>query len=184
MPNAPTPPAPAGVTAPKTLADGKVRLVYVPNLVNPNAPKISELNAGVDLSCRVLKSDFELGPVDSDTVDDLAALCDESNPTVYGASNFKGSLTVFRWFDPRNPGRHDTQGDVAYQALRERGTQGYLVKRESGKKYNVSWEVGDEVEVYSILTDHPQPPKDAGGFIRRMIPLGVQNGWVNASVAA
>ncbi|MCT1368400.1 hypothetical protein [uncultured Kocuria sp.] len=174
---------PAATLGPKTLADGKIRLVYCPTLKDPTKPTLAELNAGVDLSCRVLKSDFKLSASGSETVDDLAALCDETKPVVYGPSNFEGSLTVFRWYDPNNLGRHDAQGDIAYQTLKVRGTQGYLIKRETGKRYDVAWEAGDEVEVFSILTDNPQAPSETGGYIRRTIPMGVQSGYLDAVVA-
>lgn len=174
---------PSLTLGPKTLADGKVKLVYCPTLKDPKKPTIAELKAGVDLSCRVLKSDFKLSATDSETVDDLAALCDETNPVVYGPSNFEGVASVFRWYDQSNLGQHDEQGDIAYQTLKVRGTQGFMIKRESGKRYDEEWAAGDEVEVFSILTDNPQAPKDAGGYIRRTIPLGVQNGYLDAVVA-
>lgn len=169
---------------PKVLADGNTRLVFVETLENPEKPTVTELNDGLDLSCRVLKTDFQLGPTDSETVDDQAALCESSNPVVYGASNYEGMLSIFRWFDSENPGKHDEKGDIAFQALKTKGTQGFLVKRESGKAFDEDFEEGDEVEVYLILTDNPQMPGDTGGYIRRTVPLGVQNGWTDAVVAS
>lgn len=173
----------ATVLYPKTLADGHTALWYVPTLSNPAAPKITEITAGMDISCRVLKSDFRLSATDSDTVDDMSALCDEANSTVYGATNYEGNITMFRYFNAAKPGTPDPQGDAAFQALKNRGTQGYMVKRSTGKKYDAAFEAGDEVEVYSILTDMPQDAGDVGGYIRKVVPLGVQNGW-QGTVAA
>ena len=169
---------------PKTLADGKIKLAFVPTLKDPTKPTVTELKAGTDLSCRVLKSDFRLSATDSEKIDDLAALCDETNPVVFGAANYEGTVSVFRWYNASNPGTADTTGDVAFQALKNRGTVGFMVKRETGKKYDADWEAGDEVEVYEVLTDNPQAPSDTGGYIRRTIPLGVQNAYLNAVVAA
>lgn len=169
--------------APKTLADAKIRLVYLTTVKDMKAPTLEELNAGLDLSCRVLKSDFRLSATDSETVDDQAALCDESNPTVLGPSNFEGLATVFRYFDQENKGRHDVAGDKAFQALKNKGTGGYMVVRETGKRYDEAWEAGDEIDVFEILTDTPQKPSDAGGFIRRTVPLNPQRAELGTSVA-
>lgn len=170
------------VTAPRTLADGRVRLVFLPTLKGPAAPTVAELGSATDLSCRVLKSDFRASPVASETISGMNALCETSNASAPGQSNYEVSLSVFRWFDPSKPGQKDALGDVAYQALKVKGTHGYLVKRETGKEYSEPFAEGDEVEVYEIVTDNPQSPTDPGGFIRRTIPTFVQNAWVNAAV--
>lgn len=172
----------AAVTAPRTLADGRVRLVFLPTLKDPAAPTAAELEAGTDLSCRVMKSDFRASPVASETISGMNALCETSNASAPGQSNYEVMLTVFRWFDPANPGKMDKLGDAAYQALKVKGTHGYLVKRESGKDYSAPFAADDEIEVYEIVTDNPQSPSDPGGFIRKTIPTFVQNAWVNAAV--
>lgn len=170
--------------APKTMADGNTRVAYVPTLANPAKPTVSELTGGTDLSCRVLKSDFRASAVASETINGMAALCETSNASAPGQSNYEVSFSVFRWFDPENPGKKDPAGDVAFQALKVKGTHGFIVKRETGKAYEDPWVEGDEVEVYEIVTDTPQAPTEAGGYIRRLIPTFPQNGWTDAVVAA
>ena len=54
---------------------------------NPAAPTATELNAGIDLSCDVMASDFTWGATDSDKVAEKA-LCVENNANALGASNF------------------------------------------------------------------------------------------------
>ena len=62
---------------PRVLADGKTKFTILTTApANPAAPTAAELNAGIDLSCKVLSEGFEFGPTDSETVDE-AALCDE-----------------------------------------------------------------------------------------------------------
>ncbi|MCP3426028.1 hypothetical protein NBM05_08435 [Rothia sp. AR01] len=170
------------ILPPKTLADAKIRLTYCTYLSDPENPTIAELNAGIDLSQRVLKADYRLSATASETVDDQAALSDESNPVVLGPSNYEGLISIFRWFDPTHLGRHDTLGDIAFQALKDKGTGGYMVARETGKRFDAAWEATDEVDVYEILTDTPQKPTDNGGFIRRTVPLNPQRAWQNRAV--
>lgn len=170
--------------APKTLADGRIRLAFVPALVDMKKPTVAELEAAIDLSCRVLKSDFRASPAASETIEGMAALCETANAAAPGQSNFEATMTIFRWYDAANLGKHDKVGDAAYQALKTKGTHGYLIKRETGKAYDEEWAEGDEVEVFEIVTDSPQSPSDPGGYIRRTIPLLVQNGEMDAVVAA
>ncbi len=166
---------------PKTLADARIKLVALTTApANPAAPTVSELSAGVDLSCRILKSDYRLSPVASDTVPDTE-LCSEGNAVTYGASNYEGSVTPFRYLD--DDGKADTENDVAWTELKEKGTELWLYERE-GPRYDEDWAVGDEVEGYYVVTDNPQKPSDRTGFIKRVVPLGVQRAWLNAAVAA
>lgn len=166
---------------PKTLADARIRLVALTTApANPAAPTVAELEAGVDLSCRILKSDYRLSPVASDTVPDTE-LCAEGNAVTYGASNYEGSVTPFRYLT--DTGAADTVNDVAWEALKEKGTELWLYERE-GPRYDAAWAADDEVEGYQVITDNPQKPTDRTGFIKRVVPLGVQRAWLNATVAA
>jgi len=169
---------------PKTLADGRIKLTAL--TVKPadlKAIKTSELtdpDTATDLSCRVLKSDFRLSPTASDTVADQE-LCQEGNATTWGASNFEGSATPFRYLD--GTGKADPDNDVAWDLLKEKGTELWLVKRV-GPKYDVAWATGDTYEVYHVITDNPQDPSDMTGYIKKVVPLGVQDAELNGVVAA
>lgn len=168
---------------PMALADAKIRVVALAAApANPEAPTVAELTAGIDLSCRVLKSDYRLSATSSDTVADTM-LCSEGNAVTYGASNYEGSLTVFRFFDDAT-GATDAASDEAYQALKTKGSRLWIVERFTGKKYDVDFAAGDEVKVYEIITDNPQAPSDLGGYIKNTVPLGVQRAWLDAEVAA
>ena len=67
---------------PKVLADGRIKLVALTTApVDPAAPTVSELDAGIDISCKVMHSDYSLGPTDSDTMDEKE-LCALGNGVV------------------------------------------------------------------------------------------------------
>ena len=54
---------------PKTIAEERIKVVALTTKpANIYAPKIAELAAGKDLSCKILFSDFRLSPTASDTV--------------------------------------------------------------------------------------------------------------------
>ena len=166
---------------PKTLADARTRLVALTTKpANPAAPTVTELTAGIDLSCRILKSDYRLSPVASDTVPDTE-LCSEGNAVTFGASNYEGSVTPFRYLT--EDGKADATNDVAWDALKEKGTELWLYERE-GPKYDAAWAAADEVDGYEVVTDNPQKPSDRAGFIKRVVPLGVQRAWLGGVVAA
>ena len=156
---------------PKTLADGRTKLVALTAApADPEAPTVAELTAGVDLSCKILKSDYRLSATGSDTINE-AELCSTGNAVTYGASNYEGTVTVFRYLDAT--GAPETGEDDAWDALKAKGTTLWLVERE-GPEYDSAWAAGDEVDVYEVVTDSPQKPTDRTGFIKRTVPLGVQ----------
>lgn len=156
---------------PKTLADGKLRLVALTTAPgDPEAITPTELNAGTDMSSRILKSDYRLSATGSDTVNE-AELSATNNATTFGASNYEGTVTPFRYLTAA--GAADAANDVAWDVLKEKGTTLWLVERE-GPGYNTAWTVGDVYDVYEVVTDEPQKPSDRTGFIKRVVPLGVQ----------
>lgn len=170
--------------APRTLADGKIKLVVLAaKPKDMKAPTATELNAGKDISCRITKADYRLSATGSETIDGTA-LCDEATVNVFGASNYEGSLTPFRYFNPEKPGQHDTEGDYAFQAFKEKGVTLYLAERDTGKKHDAPFEEGDEVSVFEVIPDNWQKVSETGGFSRRLIPLSITKAELNATVAA
>lgn len=159
---------------PKTLADGRLKLVAMTTKpANPEAVTVAEATAGIDLSCRILKSDYRLSATGSDTVPD-SELCSTGNAVSFGASNYEGSVTPFRYLTPE--GLADAANDVAWDTLREKGTTLWLLERE-GPEYDVTLANPHEYELFEIVTDEPQKPGDRAGFIKRVVPLGVQRHW-------
>ena len=78
----------------------------------------------------------------------------------------------------------DVTGDEVYQALKTKGTEVWLVERETAKKSEEAWEAGDEVSVYRVLLDNPQKSSDRTGYIKSQLVPAVQAGYLNAEVAA
>lgn len=161
---------------PKTLADARTRLaILTTKPADLAAISAATLEAGIDASCRILKSDYRLSPTASDTVPDTE-LCSEGNAVTFGASNYEGSVTPFWYLD--EDGVSDTAEDEVYQALKEKGTELWFVERE-GPRYDQAWALGDTYQVYEVVTDNPQKPSDRAGYIKRVVPLGVQRAELN-----
>lgn len=165
----------------KTLAEGRIKLsVLTTKPANPKAPTVTELQKGVDVSCQVLRSDYKLGAVASDTINE-PALCSKGNATAFGAANYEGSVTIFLLKD--EAGKTSAEESTAWEALKTKGTTLWMVERE-GPEYETEYAAGDIVDVYEVITDNPQKPQDRTGYIKRTIPLGVQNAWEDATVGA
>ena len=166
---------------PKTLADARTRvaiLTVAPEDLDSIA--LDEVVAGIDASCRLLKSDYRLSPTASDTVDDTE-LCSEGNAVTFGASNYEGTVTPFWYLD--GDGKLVALDNTTWEALKEKGSELWFVERE-GPKYDEPWAVGDQYDVYRVITDNPQKPSDRAGYIKRVVPLGLQDARLNKAIVA
>lgn len=171
---------------PRSLADGHKKVaVLTTKPVNPAAPTVTELNAGIGgaagAGCRILLSDWTLGPTDSDTFNERA-VCEDGNANAYGASNYQAGMTAFRYFDETTGDPHATE-DALFAAAKEKGTTLYIYERETGQDESDPWSSGDELFGAEVLTDWPQKPSETGGYIKRRIPMQVQKGYPNIAVA-
>ncbi len=84
---------------PKTLADGRILLTALTTPpANIAAITGAELASGKKISCRIMKSDYTLGPTGSDTVDETE-MCKLGKGQAFGQSNYSGTITVFRYLD-------------------------------------------------------------------------------------
>lgn len=166
----------------KSLADGHTKLAVLATApADPEALTLTELNAGLDASCRIAKNGYALGATASETFAD-PALCEDVNSTTWGASNFESSIPVFRYYDDTTQ-EIDAAGDEVYQALKTKGTEVWLVERETLKKSTDPWAAGDTVNVYRVLLDNPQKPSDRTGYIKNVIAPAVQEGYLDVKVA-
>lgn len=166
---------------PKSLADGTIKLAILtikPAL--PLSPTTTELNAGIDASCRILSSDYVLGATDSDKIAEKE-LCKSGNSNAMGPSNYQGALTPFRYWNTTTDVSDPTE-DTVYQALKAKGTTLYLYERQTSKASTEAWANGDEVSGFEVVTDNPQKPSEAGGYIKRRVPLEVQDAFLNGTV--
>ena len=166
---------------PKTIADGRVLLTAL--LTPPadiNAITVAELDAGQKISCKIMKSDFQLGPTGSANITETE-LCKTGEGQAWGLSSGAGSLTVFRYLD--ETGKADPADDVAWDVLKEKGTNIVLVRRD-GPLESDPWAEGDEYSAFEVTTDDPQYPTDLGGYIKRTVPLAVANMALDKTVVA
>uniref|UniRef100_UPI003F4961B5 phage tail tube protein n=1 Tax=Arthrobacter silvisoli TaxID=2291022 RepID=UPI003F4961B5 len=167
---------------PKSLADGHKKVaILTTKPANPAAPTVAELTAGIDASCAIMFSDFTWSAADSDTVDEKA-LCDVGNATAYGASNWDGGFTLFRYFT--SGGASDATADAAFQAAKVKGTTLYVYVRDTSKLSTDAWASADEIYLGGeVVTDTPQAGEGTG-YIKRRIPVAFQKGYDNIAAAA
>lgn len=166
----------------RVLADGKTKFtILTTKPVNPSAPTAAELNAGIDLSCDVLTSDFMWSAADSDRIDEQA-LCSKNNTKAIGKGNHSTGITLWRKYDVA--GGPDAAAETGWAALMEKGSEVYGYARESDKDSTEAWLAADEIYLGGrVATDTPQRT-DGTGFIKRKIPMEPQEMYDNIVVAA
>jgi hypothetical protein len=168
---------------PRSLADGHTKFVILTvEPVNPASPTLTELDAGIDASDRILASDFTFGAGDSDKVAEksLAAM---NNANALGASNYTAGFTVFRYFDPTTKNA-DADEDEVWAAVKVKGTELWCYARRNGKASTAAFAAADELFLGAYLvTDQAQPPGDMGGYIKWRVPCEVQSAYPNILVA-
>lgn len=164
----------------RTLADGNMKITLLTSApADLAAITLTELNAGTDISCGV-KHPFSHGAAGSNTINEKA-VCQKGNPQVFTDSTYTVSMTAFREFG--EDGLPDSAKDVAFEAFREKGTVAWLVVRDQvGKASGVDWAAGDPYSAYEVMCDDPQNPTDEGGYIKRVIPIAVQNAELDKTV--
>lgn len=156
----------------KSLADGHRKVSILTSAPsNPLSPTTTELNAGIDASARILASDWVFTATDSDKFQEKS-LADLINANVFGAGNAQAGMTIFRFFDTVT-GAPDPTTDALFTAVKTKGTTLYIYERETGKVATAAWASADQILGMQVLTDEPQKP-DAGGYIKRRIPLEPQ----------
>lgn len=168
---------------PRTLADGKTKFtILTTKPANPEQPTATELNAGIDVSMKILASDFTWGATDSDKVAEKP-LGAEGNANAIGAGNYQGAATFWRYFAAA--GGFDASEDAGFEAVKEKGTTLWGYARRTDKRSTEDWAADDEIYLGAeFATDTPQPPSDAGGFIKWRVPFEIQQGYPFIKVAA
>ena len=166
---------------PRSLAIGAVKVGFLAtDPADPSAIKLTELSAGKDLSDNILKSGYNLGATGADKVSE-PSLKSKSNATVPGASNYAGDITFFRYLDA--DGKSVPAEDIPYVTFTGKGVHGWFVERV-GPDSSAAWAVGDIVNVYEVIADDPQPPKDYTGYQKFVQPFHVQNAYPRVAVTA
>lgn len=165
---------------PRSLAAGRTKIILFaakPTGDLSALPASAFTGSGaIDASCRVSREGFNLGATDSDSFSD-PALCEEVAAETPGPSKYEGNLPVFRYFDAEGKpetGAGGEIGDALFQAVKEKGTTLWVARRDTSKKSSVAMGVGDEYEIYEVITDEPkEAPQE--GYIKRSVKLFVQS---------
>lgn len=168
----------------KSLADGHVKFtICTTKPANPEKPTVTELAAGIDASCRIMSSDFSWEAIDSEKIAEKE-LCVENNANAFGAGNYQGSITPFRYFDVTTKAP-DAVADTVFAALKVKGTVVWCYARLTAKKSTEPWAADDEIYLGGeALSDNPQKPTDLGGYIKYKVPLEIQQAYPFIKVAA
>lgn len=176
---------PLSALPPRTFAEQnrKIYFLSIPP-ADLSAITVAELEAGLDVTCRVAVDGTDFRAAASDKISD-PAVCEPAGAEVPGASKYEATVSPFRFFDKDNPGKADTEGDALFAVLRVKGTPGTFVIRHVNKEWDEPWAAGDEYQAYVVASDNWQPQTNqAEGFIKATIPLMVTNAELNGTVAA
>ena len=166
----------------KTLADGRILLTALTTKpADINAITVAEMEAGQKISCRIMKSDYQLGATGDSTLPETE-LCVVGEGQALGATSYGGNITVFRYLD--SEGIADVEDDFAWDLVKEKGTELVLVERE-GPLESAAVAAGQEYSAYVVQTGTPQKPSNrTEGYIKRTVQLAVLQAAENKVFAA
>lgn len=167
---------------PRMIGDGKTKFsILTAKPANPAAPTVTELNGGIDASFKILGSDFAWSAADSTPISETP-LGAELESAVPGRSTYTAGVTLWRYW--AIAGGADPAEDEVFEALREKGTTFWAYARETDKDAEDAWAASDEIYLGAeVVNDLPQR-LDGTGFIKRRVPLMIQRGYDNITVAA
>lgn len=141
-------------------------------LTTPDAPKASEVNAGVNISAAI-ETGYKLGATESET-NDSRSIVDEGNVKTPTIGNYEADLTLFR--DAIGTGTNDapvpaTIYTEAVDIFKSGRVTGWLVSRH-GKKSTTPCAAGDVISSYLVTSDYMQTlDGDNNAPIRAHIPF-------------
>lgn len=169
---------------PRAKAEGHEKWILLSALpADPESVTLEEAAAGIDASCRISSADSRISAAASATFSD-PAICDEIAVQEFGQSNYEGQIAPFRyWTEAGAPDLEgsgtgpDQLGDQVYQAVQEKGTELYILVRETSKRSREELAEKDPYDIYQAVTDNPQRPSSRDGFQKRIVPLTIRNAW-------
>ena len=167
----------------KSLADGKKKITLLTTKpVNEESPTVVELNAGEDISCNVLDSDFNWTNTDSATFDEKPA-CAKGQVLALGASNYDLAATFIREY--LEAGGADIAGlDAGYQAVKTKGSVVWIYVRETEKDSDEDWEAADEIYLGGKVQSDAPARVNNDGNIKRRVKFLPQRMFEDIAVAA
>ena len=163
----------------RTLGDGRITLVALAGDKKPAKPKeptVAELNAGLRLEMYVMKGDYKLGSKGSTSVEE-PVLGAAGKGTVPGPAEYEGQLSVYWYFD--ESGKKVAGGENAAWELLKKTNQEFELYEREGKKPDMPFAAGDEVDWYHVAPGQPQKPDDRTTYTKRTIGLFISDALEN-----
>lgn len=164
----------------RTLGDGRITLVALGIDSAPVAdrknPTVDELNKGLHFEMSVMKSDYKLGSKGSTSVEE-PVLGAAGKGTVPGPAEYEGQVSVYWFFD--DDGQKVAGGDNrVWELLSRTGREFELYERE-GKKPEMPFVNGDDVDWYHVAPGQPQKPDDRTTYTKRTVSLFISDALEN-----
>ena len=164
----------------RTLGDGRITLVALgiggAPVADRKHPTAAELNKGLHFEMSVMKSDYKLGSKGSTSVEE-PVLGAAGKGTVPGPAEYEGQVSVYWFFD--EDGQKVAGGDNrVWELLSETGREFELYERE-GKKPDMPFTDGDDVDWYHVAPGQPQKPDDRTTYTKRTVSLFISDALEN-----
>ena len=164
----------------RTLGDGRITLVALgidgAPVANKKHPTAAELNKGLHFEMSVMKSDYKLGSKGSTSVEE-PVLGAAGKGTVPGPAEYEGQVSVYWFFD--EDGQKVAAGDNrVWELLSKTGREFELYERE-GKKPDMPFADGDDVDWYHVAPGQPQKPDDRTTYTKRTVSLFISDALEN-----
>jgi cell surface receptor IPT/TIG domain protein len=164
----------------RTLGDGRITLVALgidgAPVADKKHPTVAELNKGLHFEMSVMKSDYKLGSKGSTSVEE-PVLGAAGKGTVPGPAEYEGQVSVYWFFD--EDGQKVSGGDNrVWELLSKTGREFELYERE-GKKPEMPFVDGDDVDWYHVAPGQPQKPDDRTTYTKRTVSLFISDALEN-----
>ena len=164
----------------RTLGDGRITLVALgiddAPVADKKRPTVAELNKGLHFEMSVMKSDYKLGSKGSTSVEE-PVLGAAGKGTVPGPAEYEGQVSVYWFFD--EDGQKVAGGDNrVWELLSRTGREFELYERE-GKKPEMPFVDGDDVDWYHVAPGQPQKPDDRTTYTKRTVSLFISDALEN-----
>lgn len=164
----------------RTLGDGRITLVALgiegAPVADRKRPTVAELNNGLHFEMSVMKSDYKLGSKGSTSVEE-PVLGAAGKGTVPGPAEYEGQVSVYWFFD--EDGQKVAGGDNrVWELLSKTGREFELYERE-GKKPDMPFVAGDDVDWYHVAPGQPQKPDDRTTYTKRTVSLFISDALEN-----
>lgn len=164
----------------RTLGDGRITLVALgiddAPVADRKHPTVAELNKGLHFEMSVMKSDYKLGSKGSTSVEE-PVLGAAGKGTVPGPAEYEGQVSVYWFFD--EDGQKVAGGDNrVWELLSKTGREFELYERE-GKKPEMPFVDGDDVDWYHVAPGQPQKPDDRTTYTKRTVNLFISDALEN-----